>query len=312
MRADLTFTRASADDLVRDLDSLVFTQGEPFGSTSIYAQNRVFRLARDHGVTVMLDGQGADELFAGYPSLVPARCTALIRQGRPMAAAKLAVAAARGQSSLGASWHLARGVAALLPSPVVAATRAALGQDLRPPWLDKAWLEQVDFAPTTARWRNKSLREAVDEAFWRTSLPALLRYEDRNSMAYSIESRVPFLDQRLVEFVHALPERFLIGANGSTKSVFRAAMRGLVPDEILDRRDKLGFETPEHTWLPQLQGWVTSTLGSEAAHSVTALNPTAVRHEYESVVSGRKPFGWHLWRCLNTIRWSELFNVHWA
>ena len=85
----------------------------------------------------------------------------------------------------------------------------------------------------------------------RSSIPHLLRYEDRNSMRFSIESRVPFLDVHLVEYLFSLPEEYLISDAGCSKYVFREAMRGIVPDAILDRQDKIGFATPEKYGLPK-------------------------------------------------------------
>lgn len=82
-----------------------------------------------------------------------------------------------------------------------------------------------------------------------SGLPALLRHADRNSMRFSIESRVPFLTTEMAEFLLSVPEPFLVSPQGETKSIFRAAMRGIVPDDILDRRDKIGFATPEKDWL---------------------------------------------------------------
>src|SRR6185312_12795396 len=83
-----------------------------------------------------------------------------------------------------------------------------------------------------------------------TSLPVLLRYEDRNSMARSIEARVPFLDVRLVEFLAGLPDAMKV-RNGVTKVVLREALTGLLPTDVVNRRDKMGFVTPEQTWLTQ-------------------------------------------------------------
>src|SRR6185312_6707340 len=85
-----------------------------------------------------------------------------------------------------------------------------------------------------------------------TNLPALLRYEDRNSMAFSIESRVPFLTTQLAEFVLSLPQEYIVSLNGTSKAVFRRAMHGIVPQDILDRKDKIGFATPEREWLSNL------------------------------------------------------------
>src|SRR4029077_19874850 len=96
------------------------------------------------------------------------------------------------------------------------------------------------------------LRHQLHETLVATSLPMLLRYEDRNSMAHGAESRVPFLTAPLAEFILQLPEEYLISPEGTTKNVFRLAMQGLVPEAILGRKDKIGFATPEQSWLAQL------------------------------------------------------------
>lgn len=83
------------------------------------------------------------------------------------------------------------------------------------------------------------------------NLPALLRFEDRNSMAFGVEARVPFLDHRLVSFVFALDDRHRIW-RGWTKPVLRRAMRGIVPDQILSRRERIGFATPQAGWLREI------------------------------------------------------------
>ena len=129
-------------------------------------------------------------------------------------------------------------------------------------------------------------------------------------MASSIESRVPFLTTGLAEFVLRLPEEYLLGADGTSKNVFRKAMRGLVPDPILDRRDKIGFATPERRWLTALRPWVEATLASDCAHSIPALKPMAMQREWRAVLAGRRPFDFRVWRWLNLIRWAERFNVN--
>jgi len=109
--------------------------------------------------------------------------------------------------------------------------------------------------------------------------------------------------------VLALPENQLVDDNGLSKAVFRKAMRGIVPDAILDRKDKIGFETPERRWLGELQPWVEGVLGSERAHSVTPLVLPAVREEWHAILKGERPFDFRVWRWLNTIRWAERYDV---
>src|SRR5262249_7315606 len=116
----------------------------------------------------------------------------------------------------------------------------------------------------------------------------------------------------LVAFLYRLPEEHLIAPDGTSKNVFRRAMRGIVPDSVLDRRDKIGFATPEKAWLTALRPWVEQTLASPAARRVTTLDPTGVRREWGAVLAGRKPFGFHVWRWVNLIRWAERFDVEFA
>jgi asparagine synthase (glutamine-hydrolysing) len=137
----------------------------------------------------------------------------------------------------------------------------------------------------------------------------LLRYEDRSSMAESIESRVPFLVPRIATFVLSLPEEFIVSPDGTSKAVFRRAMRGIVPDEILDRRDKKGFATPEARWLVALAPWVQSILGSDAASAIPVLDGRAVVEHWGRVVAGRSRLDAHVWRWINLIRWAETFAV---
>jgi asparagine synthase (glutamine-hydrolysing) len=128
-------------------------------------------------------------------------------------------------------------------------------------------------------------------------------------MAWSVESRVPFLTAELVSFLGTLPECYLIDSDGTSKSVIRKAMRGLVPDAILDRRDKIGFVTPERRWLTELDDWVRSALDGDTAASLSFLNLHAVRQEFDAVLQQRRPFGFHIWRWVNLIRWTERLHV---
>jgi asparagine synthase (glutamine-hydrolysing) len=153
------------------------------------------------------------------------------------------------------------------------------------------------------------LREILRKDLFETGLPHLLRYEDRNSMAFSIESRVPFLTPKLAEFVFSLPEEFIIAPNGTSKAVFRAAMRGIVPDAILQRRDKIGFATPEKAWLQALRPWVESKLQSEHACRIPALRSRELLRHWERSVGGGKSIDSHLWRAINLIEWSRQFGV---
>ena len=156
------------------------------------------------------------------------------------------------------------------------------------------------------------LRGALLDGFAERSLPALLRYGDRNSMIYSVESRVPFLSQAMVEFVFSLDESLLLDAKGTTKSVFRAAMRGVVPDAILDRRDKIGFATPQNRWLAAMAPWAERVLASEAARSIPAINPKTIVTQWAATRYAGVPLPDAAWRWLNLIRWVELTGARFS
>jgi len=133
-------------------------------------------------------------------------------------------------------------------------------------------------------------------------LSHLLRHGDRNSMRFSVESRVPFLTIDLADFLLSLPEDYLISRHGETKRVMRAGLRGIVPDEILDRRDKIGFATPEANWLPKL---ITSDWTDEIDR-VPLLNATVFQSELAAIQKGEKPFTSQVWRWLTFLRWHRL------
>lgn len=282
-------TDGGEDRLGEDLDVLIRAQGEPFASTSIQAQSAVYRLVREKGIKVTLDGQGADEMFAGYPIFRAARLAALLRRGRLDRALPLARALGGGE--------ILRAMSFLLPE--------ALRERLRErraggAWLDGKWLSQHGGTPDAARAgaARGPLHDTLEASLFETSIPALLRYGDRNSMAASVESRVPFLTTEFVEAALSLPEELLVGDDGETKRAFRAAMRGITPDEILDRRDKIGFVTPQESWLARAGDWVADV---RAGPGYAAL-PLA----RERIDAAPGPFRW---RSLNAARWMDLFEL---
>ena len=123
-------------------------------------------------------------------------------------------------------------------------------------------------------------------------------------MRWSIESRVPFLTAPLADFMLSLPERYLVSSEGETKHVFRRAMRGIVPDEILDRRDKIGFDTPEKEILNKQRERIFSWI--DAGAEVSFIKPEEVRKEVGSILDGTKPFSNRAWRMINYCRWASL------
>ncbi len=313
--ATLHETWATGEDLLDDLKGLMRAQDDPFGSTSIFAQYRVFRLAREAGIKVMLDGQGADEMLGGYLSYTGIRVASLMRQWHVIQAMKLLRTANRlpgrgGDRIPGRASQVAYAANFLLPKWTKDPLRRLAGyQPAWPDWIQATWFRERDMGPArpyepevrNGNLLNAQLRLTLEE----TSLPNLLRYEDRNSMAHGVESRVPFLDPPLVRFALGLPEAWIIDQHAVTKSIFRDAMRGLVPNAVLDRMDKIGFSTPEFDWLLRLDPWITRTLDSDVARSIPAIDPSVMRNQWEAIKVGQARFDFRIWRWVNFIHWVE-------
>ena len=192
--------------------------------------------------------------------------------------------------------------------------RRLIGRPLLPPWIDARWFAERGLLATASapRWQSNFLHEALAQSLTDTVLPALLRYEDRNSMASAIESRVPFLTTALAKFAYSQPSANLVDERATSKAVLRQAMRGLVPDAILDRRDKIGFATPDRLWAQSLRPWFARVLGSEAARSLPWLRTSEALAALDRRVARSHAFGFDLWRTVNLIRWIEVFDVAYA
>jgi asparagine synthase (glutamine-hydrolysing) len=134
-------------------------------------------------------------------------------------------------------------------------------------------------------------------------LPGLLQQEDRMSMAWSVESRVPLLDHRIVELAARMPS-WLKVRGGWSKAVLRDAMRGTTPDEILDRKDKKGYPVPTSLWFRrELAGYLRSVLVDAPLRSESLVDSRALREAVEQHQSGRADHGGLLWRALNAELW---------
>lgn len=301
----------SGEELLADLERLVAVQDEPFGSSSIYAQFRVFQAAREAGIKVMLDGQGADEILAGYPYHLSARAAALFRQSHFLQGWRFLSHAAKRWP--GGFYPLVLASAGyLIPSSLQRPLRRLVGKDLMPPWLKKTWFLDRGVAPRPifAPSSGDLFRQQLTHSLCFSSLPMLLRYEDRNSMAHSVESRVPFLTTEFVEYLSALPASLLIADDGTSKAVFRKAMRGLVPDEILNRQDKVGFATPEELWFRGTQRKAAEALVTETVKLYPEVfdgeNTMALLRD---ILEGRRPVDATLWRIINIGVWGRTFAV---
>ena len=242
-------TQPAADGLIKDFEKLCYHQEEPFSSSSIYAQYKVFETAKLHDVKVLLDGQGADETLAGYHKYIHWYLQEVLSRHK-LGAAQRQINALR-KNNISFKWGLQNYFAAFLPMHAAMQLekneyqKIIRQQDINPALLKtlrgKEW--EGIYKPVVTKL-NDILHFNVAEM----GLEELLRYADRSSMAHGREVRLPFLDHQLVEFIFSLPSHFKIH-NGWTKWLLRKTMDKKLPDEIVWRKDKVGYEPPQQQWM---------------------------------------------------------------
>jgi asparagine synthase (glutamine-hydrolysing) len=306
--ADSVFVTPEPGKLFDDLSRLAWHQDEPYGSASIFAQWSVFEAARQNGVVVMLDGQGADETLCGYRGFFGAYLAGLARRGRIMTWAREVSAMKR---VIGFSWARSLGYSAAYTLPGML---ELIGRFDNRAYADRKWIRPrhaAAFRDDPIRrlgGRPHSIRQMSIAQVVATNLPMLLHWEDRNSMAFSVEARVPFLDYRVVELSLSMADTDKVGG-GISKSALRRAMRGTVPDQVLDRRDKMGFVTAESLWVKRdaSQRFRQELRGAADALS-GVLSPEIVGH-LDEVIDGRRPYDHRYWRALCAGRWVSTFSV---
>ncbi len=296
-------------DLFKDLDDLIERQGEPFNGSGIYAQYRLFKLSKENNIKVILEGQGADEIFAGYYGYPGQRILSLLETDGIISAHKFAKNWAKTLNKnyfLGWQYFLK----IKLPSFVYKLIRKFMGRDSKPNWLNIDYLtNKISFNENRPilKLKNKGQRvkEALTESYTNRGLRALLRYADRNSMASSIESRVPFLSTKLVDYILSLPESFLISDKGVSKKIFRQAMRGIVNDNILDRKDKLGFDTPEGIWMINNSDKIKNYI--RKAKIPKFFDKINLIRSIDEVLEKKRKYDSKIWRLFNYIKWYNHF-----
>lgn len=242
-------TQPTADSLIKDFETICYHQEEPFQSSSIYAQFKVFELANQQQVKVLLDGQGADETLAGYHKYIHWYLQEVLSRHKLGAAQKEKKALHK--NNIPFKWNLQNYFATFLP--MHAAMQLEKNEYLK-------IVHQPDINPEFLKlqkgreWEGihkpvvTKLNDILHFNVMESGLEELLRYADRNSMAHSTEVRLPFLDHTLVEFIFSLPSNLKIH-DGWTKWLLRKAMDKKLPDEIVWRKDKVGYEPPQKLWM---------------------------------------------------------------
>jgi asparagine synthase (glutamine-hydrolysing) len=289
-----------AESFWDDLNCVIWHQDEPVGGTGVYAQWCVMRAARQAGIPVLLDGQGGDEILCGYRKFYVFYLWYLLKRADP----RLLMEAAHWIGNAGKSnirWSSAK--------RYVTFSRSANGSLL-------TRVGDPDFVRAHAASRfsigpGDDIPNRQKDDLIRYSVPALLHYEDRNSMAHSVEARVPMLDYNLATFAVNLRPSLKL-RDGWTKWILRDALKGTLPDLIRRRKSKLGFATPQKQWIRQdIRGTLRSLIAEGTFKMSRILSAKKVQNELSNFLDG-KPGSLsdiEAFRVLNLELWGRVFDV---
>ncbi len=284
-------------DFVSEVDDFIFQLDEPAGGTSPYAQWNVMRLARENGVTVLLDGQGADESLGGYEVYFGFLYSNLFRKGNYASLfTEVLKNFRKGMdiSSRGLKYYLTQ------KSGNVKSTTAG--------YYDSGFMDRHKGRNVLKYRTTDNLNVKLYEDLTSYILPSLLRYEDRNAMRFSIESRTPFLDYRLVKLLFETEGIYKIH-NGWSKWILRNSMNGKLPEEITWRRDKKGFPTPERSWMMKLKEDFIRTMKEDCSGVTKLFDMKMIISDYDKIANDPGIKSHFLWKIYNLVKWCKLYRV---
>lgn len=252
----IEYIMPQADDLVNEWNQWMHHQEEPVQSSSVFTQYKVYEKAKQCGITVLLDGQGADEIAGGYTRFIPWHLHTIMRQKGIMAASK--EKKALNANDFHVDWNIKQYAAALFPEKTaIHLQERAFNQVKNTPFINADFLAQYQNRDILLKPVVRQLEDILYYTTFTHGLEELLRYADRNSTAHSCEVRLPFLYHELVALLFSLPAAIKI-KDGYTKWILRKSVEEILPNRIVWRKGKTGYEPPQKDWLlkPAMQGMI--------------------------------------------------------
>ena len=293
-------TFPSFSQLEQEVNSFIWHQDDPTGSTSQFSQWAVFKETHRAGLKVMVDGQGADEQLAGYGSNDVSFYSGLFKKAQLFAV----LDEAKAYKKESGTWPVGFMLHAMQLATGSSFTKLLPGKLKLKEVPSVNWLNHPE-PVSIYKFPAATLQENLLRQLYGEPLPALLRYEDHNSMAWSVESRTPFMDYRLLEFTFGLPERFLY-KRGVRKAILRDAMRDILPPAISARRDKMGFVTPEEVWLKgEGKQWFLDAVDYTCKTFKNIINEDLLKKQVNNIIDGKEPFSTVPWRVASLGLWYK-------
>lgn len=284
--------------LSNTVTNILYHQEFPFRSLAVYSQWEIMRHVAETPITVLLNGQGSDEIFAGYHAHYAALIGEYLRLGNFSKAWRESqhLSAARGGHSLAV---ILGGIQQLL----LALSPSKRLPDKRIPYLAYSYRRYTDWKRQTNVLHNKLVHDLTFSA-----LPEYLRYEDRNSMAFTLESRLPFMDYRLVEWAMSLPSSLKID-RGTNKLILRQTASPFIPKNVMNRKDKMGFVSPQEKWqISILKPQLDKLFCMDLQTIFPFVDGAEVQRLYTEYQSGRTDQrAWVIWRLTCLTWWYRLW-----
>jgi asparagine synthase (glutamine-hydrolysing) len=308
------YVTPTSDGLFNDMEKLLYHLEDPFPSTSCYASWCVYKLANDSGVKVTLDGQGPDELLGGYEKyMFPSFLLELFMNGyfnefnKNLSAIKNIYGYTNsyqlkeiGKEAFKLSGFMTKRYKNKIKN------NALIKKEFAKNYFDESYIHSEYLDNNSYFFNLKNSYSNLQKNYYYTlSLQSLLRVVDRNSMAHSVEARVPFLDYRLVEFIYSLPHNYKI-RKGITKYILRESMKNRLTDNIINRK-KIGFVTAEKNWFEERKENIMELINAKKFRIKEILINDNLESYFDS--SAKNFITTNVWKFLVVLQLMDIFNL---
>ena len=291
------FIYPEAEKLLDNMEELIYTQEEPFRSLAVFSQYEIYKNIRETTrVTALLNGQGADEIFTGYTDYYYAYLLELLRQFDFIRFA-----------SEFKAFMCNRGIS--IPGLAKQLLITFLSRCFRPKNKHRIFKKKFKVTQKPNKFKNL-LKSSLYSSLTFSALREYLRYEDRNSMRFSLESRLPFLDFNVVEKAFSLSDEQKI-KNGVSKAILREIAKNKIPDEILYRKDKMGFVSPQKIWQKTLLADdLDKTFGQIRKEGIFHfIDSEQIYSLYEAYKNGHFDDWAFIWRIYCLYKWKKVWSI---
>ena len=290
---NLIIVKPSVEDFKSHINEVAFTQEEPFGGPSIFMQYFVMKKAKEIGCTVMLDGQGGDEILLGYEKYYPSAYLNIFKRKGFIQMFKTVIESKKNNSRMNIYW-----IMKFFMGSIFSSLRKIVHKRETP--FMKSYANNFNFLDKLAN-SYLNIFNLQEQEIMETNLPCLLKFEDKNSMMNSIEARLPFLDYKVLETALSIDIDYKI-KNGWTKYILRKIVSKKMPSNIAWRKNKLGFNAPESTWIDHISDDIKLHIKDSKILNELCYTDNILKN-FEKFDNRLK------WRLYSTAIWEKVYNV---